>query len=466
MKNFLSILLPVLAILPASAADEVKSTADEPKSVVRFANSDTLPGALQSLTTERLVWDSPVLEKPTPFLLEKVLDLSLDATVPDSDARHEATVTLTNGDVIRGQLAGLPEGAVELDTWYGGRLRFNRLMVSDIRIAERPDLIYRGPTGIDDWKLSGSRPAWIYQNSSFRSAAAGSIARSVELPEECSISFDVEWRNALSLKIVFFSDDLSTERPTNGYELSIQRRFLYLKSCKTQMSIGNTSNAAVLQENEKARIEIRSSLRSGKTCILVDDEIIEVWTDGDVAKMKHGRGIHFISQNESAMRVSRIEVAAWDGHIDKLPEQPVPGFPRFGRGGEAEEKKPEEERPKEGRMELRNGDSITGEVTGIQDGRILVKTPFRDVRLPLGALRSLNLKPAELERCKRENGDVRAWLPDGSSLVFRLEGVGEGTLSGSSQNFGSATFKTSAFSRIEFNIYEPDLEDARLSNGW
>lgn len=459
MKAWRSIFLAVLPVVSTA-------TADEPQSVVRFSNNDSLPGSLHSLTTERLLWNSPVLEKPAPFLLEKVLDLSLNAEVPEISARHEATLTLTNGDIVRGQLAGLPDGAVELDTWYGGRLRFNRLMVSDIRIAERPDLLYRGPTGIGDWKLSGARPAWIYQNSSFRSTAGGSIARSVNLPDECSIAFDVEWRNAINLKLVFFSDDLATERPSNGYELSIQKRFMYLRNCKSQMSIGNSSNAAALQQNEKARIEIRSSLRSGKICVLVDDEIIEVWTDTEVGNMKPGKGIHFISQNEASIRVSRIEVAAWDGHIDKLPEQPVPGFPRFGRG-EPEEKKPDpDEKPKEGRMELRNGDSITGEVTGIADGRILVKTPFRDVRLPLEALRSVNLKPAELERCKRENGDVRAWLPDGSSLVFRLEEVGEGTLSGSSQNFGTATFRTSAFSRIEFNIYEPDLEEARLSNRW
>ncbi|RYD34724.1 MAG: hypothetical protein EOP87_08675 [Verrucomicrobiaceae bacterium] len=459
MKAWLSITLSGCLVATASAADE-------PRSVVRFSNNDSLPGSLHSLTTERLVWDSPVLDKPSPFLLEKVLDLSLDAEVPEVSARHEATVTLTNGDVVRGQLAGLPDGAVELDTSYAGRLRFNRLMVSDIRISERPDLLYRGPTGIEDWKLSGARPAWTYRNSSFRSSAAGSIARSMNLPDECSIAFDVEWRSALNLKLVFFSDDLATDRPTNGYELSIQKRFLYLRNCKTQMSIGNSSNAASLQQNEKARIEIRSSLRSGKTCVLVDDVIVEVWTDTEVATMKPGRGVHFISQNESPMRVSRIEIAGWDGHVDKLPEQPVPGFPRFGRV-DPEEKKPGADEKKEaGRMELRNGDSITGEVISIEDGRILVKTPFRDVTLPLEALRVVNLKPAELERCKRESGDVRAWLPDGSSLVFRLDGVGEGTLSGSSQNFGTATFRTKAFSRIEFNIYEPDLEEVRLSNRW
>jgi hypothetical protein len=95
-----------------------------------------------------------------------------------------------------------------------------------------------------------------------------------------------------------------------------------------------------------------------------------------------------------------------------------------------------------------------------------VKTPFREVRLPVENLRSLALKPADLERCKRENGDVRAWFPDGSSVVFRLERVSPGTLTGYSQNFGTADFKLKAFNRIEFNIYDPELEDIRRKEAW
>ena len=118
-------------------------------------------------------------------------------------------------------------------------------------------------------------------------------------------------------------------------------------------------------------------------------------------------------------------------------------------------------------MELRNGDSIVGEVTAIENGMIAVKTPFREVRLPIEALRELTLKPVDAERCKRENGDVRAWFADGSSVVFRLDAVEEGSLTGFSQNFGTARFKTSAFNRIEFNIYDPEMEDVRLSaGGW
>ena len=71
-------------------------------------------------------------------------------------------------------------------------------------------------------------------------------------------------------------------------------------------------------------------------------------------------------------------------------------------------------------MELRNGDNIAGEVVSIVDGMITVKTSFREAKLPVETLRDVALKPVERERCKRLNGDVRAWLPDGSSIVFRL----------------------------------------------
>jgi hypothetical protein len=76
------------------------------------------------------------------------------------------------------------------------------------------------------------------------------------------------------------------------------------------------------------------------------------------------------------------------------------------------------------------------------------------------------LKEVPLERAIRRNGDVRTTFPDGSSMVFRLDGVEDGEITGSSQNFGSATFDMSAFSRIEFNIYDVDLEGKRGAEDW
>jgi hypothetical protein len=360
---------------------------------------------------------------------------------------------------------------VELDTWFAGRLKFNRLMIRDVRISERPDFIYRGPAGLDGWTQSGEKPAWIYQNSSFRSTAVGSIARNVNLPDECSIAFDASWRGSFSLKLVFFSDDIASDHPTSGYEMTIQTRSVYLRSCKTQKFLGHTPNAVMLQENEKARIEVRASKKTGKICLFIDGEIIDVWTDPDVAGNEFGQGIHFISQNESPVQVSRIEVGAWDGEVEQVPDpQRFGGIRQFGNQFEQMDDEPEpvgrEKKTNSERMELRNGDSITGEVLSIIDGIITVRTPFREVRLPVESLRSVALKPVDLERCKRENGDVRVWFPDGSSMVFKLLGVTEDSLIGNSQNFGTANFKISAFNRIEFNIYDPELNDIRLANGW
>ena len=463
MNQFLPSILLVSILSPALA--------DDGKSTVRFSNSDRLCGSLELLTTDRLIWNSNTLEKPTPFFLKNVIDLTQSVENSDAKVSHEATVTLTNGDLLRGQLVSVADDAVELDTWVAGRMKLNRLMVAEIRISERPETIYRGPTGLEGWTQSGDKPAWTYQNSEFKAEATGSIAKDVKLPDECSVAFNASWRGSLGLELDLFSNDLATDRPTSGYAMSFRQRSISLRRCKNQQNLGNAPNASSLQENEKARIEVRASLKSGKICVLVDDHLIKVWTDPNVVRNEVGRGIHFVSLTSSPVQISHIEITAWDGEVGQVSDpQVAAGLIPPGMLGEQDsdeiQQPPPVEKPKPGRMELRNGDNLAGEVVSIVDGVITVKTPFREVKLPIQMLRSIALKTRNLERCKRENGDVRGWLADGSSVVFRLDDVKGGNLTGYSQNFGTATFKLSAFSRIEFNIYDPKLEEVRVANGW
>lgn len=462
MKTLLWIgVLGTMLAVPAFAADTA--------STVRFANGDQLSGSMESLTPERLVWKSPVLEKPASFLLENVLDVAIPATTPEIQGKHEASVSLTNGDLIRGQLAGVGDNWVDLDTWFAGRMRFNRPMISEVRIRELPELAYRGPTGLEGWEQSSEKPAWTFQGSSFRSSAAGGIARNVKLPEECSVSFDVSWRSSIGLRVVLFSNDPKLDRPATGYEVAFQQRSVQARNCKTQKFLGSSQNAVALQESEKARIEIRASAKTGKICVLIDGkQIDQPFLDPDAGKLEIGRAIHFFSNSQSPVVISRIEVASWDGESEPVLEQPVqPGMRQFGiqEMGDDEDEPEPKEKPSGARMDLRNGDSILGEVTAVENDTIRVKTPFREVKLPIEALLGVVLKPVDAERCKRENGDVRAWFSDGTSVVFRLDAVEDGVLAGFSQNFGTARFKTAAFSRIEFNIYDQNLEDVRLSSG-
>ena len=461
-RSLISCLVPMLAGLAA---------ANDPEAVVRFTNNDRLAGSVVSLSADTLVWKSPVLEKPAPFFLRRVMDISLPTAEPDNTVEHEATVKLTNGDTICGQLASVTNESIILDTWYAGRLNINRLMVTDVKIATKSSFVYRGPNGIEGWKQATDKdkPAWIYGHGAFRSKGMGGIAREDLLPAECSINFDIAWKgDAIALKLLVFTTDATTDNTNSGYELSFQRGSIYLRNCKTSSFLGNVSSQ-VLMENDRAHIEIRASSKSGKVSLHVNEHLLEVWTDQDVAKGKFGRCLHFVSQTPSPQRISGIKIAPWDGVVDRLPDQRlgmwrqiggIPGMPTD------EQKAAQAEKPKEGRMELANGDSLQGDVVTVTDGMVSVKTPLGEVKLPVARIRTVALKKIDLERCIRRNGDIRAWFADGTAIIFRLDAVGEGTLSGSSQNFGKATFKTAAFSRIEFNIHDPDLEEKRAPDDW
>jgi hypothetical protein len=131
-------------------------------------------------------------------------------------------------------------------------------------------------------------------------------------------------------------------------------------------------------------------------------------------------------------------------------------------GGEKNKEEPE---PDPKRIRLRNNDHVEGEMLGIENGKVKLKTKFGDMNLPVSRLRSFPLRTKEqrkdfklglYEQPKRRNGDIRAWFADGSHVTFRLDAAGDGRLKGYSQTFGNAEFDTTAFSRIEFNLYPVD----------
>lgn len=456
-------LVSMLMLLAGFAA------AENTESVVRFSNGDRLPGTMTSLGADQLVWSSPALVNPTPFFLKNVVDLTLPGNVPNLNVDHEATLTLTNGDTVRGQLASVTDTTVSLDTWFAGRLDFNRLMVSGLKIEGKSTLLYRGPTGLDGWTQSEDAKVWTFARGALRANGRGSITRENILPDECSLSFDLAWKSdSLSFKLLLFANDANDSEPRLGYEMAFQRSTIMLRNARTSTSLGNT-HSQVIAENEKVHVEIRASRKSGKICLFLDGRIVEVWTDPSVDSGKFGNSFQFISQDVLPLKISGIEVTPWDGIVDRMPEPRFGILRQFGpQGLNLTPNALPKEAPKPGRMELANGDSIDGEVKSIEQGVITVSTGLGDVKLPVARLRSLALKKADLERCIRRNGDVRAWFPDGTSIVFRLDEVGDGVLKGSSQNFGTGTFKLSSFNRIEFNIhsYDPGSDQVPLAEEW
>jgi len=453
----------------------ISCMAQDDGAVVRFSNGDQLTGKVMSLTLEKLVWDSPILKSPAEFDLRHVIDLTMPPGMKEPKeamAGHQATLELTNGDTIHGQLSGLSDKEIRLKTSYAGELAFRRVNVETVTINRASDYYYRGPNNIDEWTKADNPEAWIFKGGALHSSAPGGIAREIDFPQDCSISFDAAWRGAFRPKIIFYSNDIATTNPAGGYEMVFQGNSVHVKKSGSNNWLGHSTNAGDLRENEKAHIEIRVSTRTGKILLFVDGELIDLWEDDEVEKDGLGKGFHIVSQDASPLRVSNIEVTSWDGFVEDLPNRQERLRDRAFRGGfdfdngEDVGEITEEEKIPEGRMVLRNGDNIDGEVTGINGEEITIKTPLSEVAIPIARLKNLVLKKADMETPKRYKGDVRATLADGSKLVFRLDGVEGDSLIVFTQNFGLAKFARDAFKRIEFNIYDRDMEDIRAQEDW
>jgi len=443
----------VMAMVSTYGADE--------QGMLHFLNDDSLPGKFRSLDPEHITWDSRALTVPASFFTDKVRDLRLPGVIhiPDSAVGHEATLTLMNGDTVRGQLGLVTETEIALDTWYAGRLVFRRVMVRDLAIREMPEYLYRGPLAIDEWTQTPEPGTWDMTNpGELAAAGSGGIAKKMPFPEEFTIEFEVQWKGAFLLNLIVLSDDVETDSPENGYELIFQSHSVHLRRCGQRQWIGHSPRTRALRQDEKAHIRLRVSAPTGQFAFYINDKIIDVWTDPEFNAEKLGNGLHFISRDNSPIAISRIDLSKWNGIVEQRADQrPVGvGMRQMGWGFDDEPEESAEEESGNGTMVLRNGDRVRGTVMAIKDGMITLVTPYREVKLPVERLRTLSLPPVDLEEPKRENGDVRAWFTDGGSIVFRLEGVSEdGTkLSGYSQTFGNAVFDLSAFNRLEFNIYD------------
>ena len=450
--------------------------AQEESSVVRFSNGDQLTGALLALTGEKLSWKSQLLKQPAEFDLKYVVDLELPVSVPPADrpvVAHEAVLEMSNGDTIRGQLAGITDEQITLNTWYAEQLPLRRVNVKSVKISSVADTHYRGPNSMEEWTQGDGGDSWRFRGGALHSDSPGGVAREIDFPDECVVAFEAAWRGSFRPKIVLFSDDTTTTSPQAGYEMVFQGNSVHVKKAGSNNWLGHSTNAGVLRENEKARIEIKASLKSGKIALFVDGGLIDIWQDDALDRESLGKGLHIVAQDSSPLRVSNIEVTGWDGYLEETQDRRLRFQARFQGGfqldggfdGEETPQSPKEAIP-EGRMILRNGDMIEGEVLGIEGEEITLKTPFSEVKFPVARLKNIALSSESMETPKLYKGDVRATLADGSRIVFRLDGVEEEILVGFSQNFGIARFRRDSFKRIEFNIHRTDMEAIRNRGDW
>lgn len=462
MRRSIQVALFALAAVTSLEAQETE---------IHLTDGSRIRGTMDGIGTDRVIFDAGFLARPVPLRLDKVLELSLPVHPDEGKGDHVATVTLSNGDILRGELTGIDDTSVTLDTWFAGRLTFRRSMVDTLEIQDRPEIIYSGPTGLEDWTQS-SEESWTFENGALRSHGTGEIGRTLDLPARARFAFDLEWRSNPRFRFDFYDERNDSEEPENCYELTGQGRYVQLnkRTPRGNQSLGST-NIPEFMSKEKVRLEILADRKSGQIRLLVNDRVAADWIDPAPDAGKPGGGIHFSSPDSTPLRLSRIKVTTWDGVIEGSAPDRIDGMIDEDDAPQPEPVEPDVP----GRVRLRNSDQVAGELLGIEDGKVKLKTPFGEVSLPVSRLRTFTLHTEEerdnwelglYEIPKIYNGDVRAWFPDGGCVTFKLQGVTDGKLNGTAQPFGQASFDQKAFSRIEFNLYESEFDELRGEDNW
>lgn len=459
MNPFHPIALLLVSAIAASAQAEVQCV-----------DGSRLKGSLLEINGDSARLEANFLAAPVPLKLEKILEISLPSKRGDFQGDHIATVTLSNGDTLRGELTGVGEKEISLRTWYAGDLKFRREMVDSLEVEDRPEVLYAGPSDLAGW--SQDDPAvWALEQGSLRSTGPGSISRQIEnVPVRARYAFDLSWRSSPKFRFIFQSDETGKPDPENYYMLTFaSARYVQLtkRSSRSGVTqIGNFSNIPEMLSKEKIRMELLVDRKAGFIRLLVNGGVAADWTDPDPEPGRPPGGIQFNAQDSSPIRISRIEVTSWDGVVEgNAPDN------EEGLMEDDETPQPKDEpEPDPARIRLRNNDQVAGEMLGIEGGKVKLKTRFGEVLLPVSRLRTFTLHTKENRKNpdlyqipKRYLGDVRAWFLDGTCVTFRLASAANGHFKGYAQTFGDVDFDAEAFNRIEFNLYDPELETIRAS---
>lgn len=417
----------------ASAA--LAATLAHGQDLLRLRNGDRLSGRLVEATGRGLRWQSPAASAPIELATTNLFEVRL-APRPPSRSRqlHSCVAELTNGDRLTGELIQWTPEVLTWESWYAGRLSLMPAMVRGIEWrASLPDCLYAGPTGLADWQVSGHGKGWQYRQGWLHSPMGlhGVISRAMDWPDVACLDFEVAWRGQPQWQ-VGFGYQQAGNLSSSGYNLNFSGNIVYLNRTGPSgtRSIGQGQTAAM---RSPARVSIRIHRPQKSIALLLNDTLVRQWTDpGEFAGT--GRYLIFVAQGSCDLRVGNIRLRRWDGRLEA--DEPWRS-------------------PTEDVLVLSNADRLSGEVRAIAGGEVLLVTGFGEMKVPVSRLVSLQFAGNCRATARRQDGEVRGFLPDGTRLTVGLERLDEKALRGTSENFGAVNVPLDALTRVQFQLHQP-----------
>lgn len=469
--------------------------------LLSFSNGDQLHGSFEGISEgPRAIWKRDDVTAPIEVAPDQVRQIVLNGGRPSVALPSLSHVALVNGDRIPGLLKSFDLSSVVIDTSFAGEITIPRDQVA--MIAPSPlggRLVYHGPfssdewsqvtagspeglppeapsekkqasTDVGHWKFSGS--AWYWQAS--RPGTA--LIRREGMPDRAILRFNVAWKSRMSLAFAFHADfqqpppkDPVGDNAATPQFASADPSFfpkLFGNSYVIQMN-GNTvllyrvgydeGGKAVLEpvrganyasrfaEADQAAVEVRCNRLTGEISLFINDEFVNQWSEGGDQMIGgeyfgKGSGFGFLVQGQSAVRISEIAMAEWNG------------MPDSARSLQVED---------QDIVLLANGtDRLSGKVTGYQDGAILLEGKYGGFRFPLEDLAEIRFARGQLAKATEISGDDMRihFSPLGRISGKPLRGTREGLRLDTALG-GEMNVKLESAVILEFNPSDSFLDD-------
>jgi hypothetical protein len=407
--------------------------------LVRFRNGDTLHGLLQTIdNTAGMDWRYPDSKEDLHFSLQNVMEIALAGAGPAPTGN--AIVSLTNGDVFRGDIISLDDQTLTLSTAYAGPLKIKRVMVASISPRRgMENVLLDGLISLDGWKRFNGAEHWQLHEGVLTIPQAGTIGRDFPLPDRCAVEFDMAWQPIPYLQIGLYASQPDFNPGNSGgsaYWIDLMPNMVLFQRQRP-------NDSAQLGQVEVHRFSRPGSVRVGiyadklkKTfSVTLDGQLLRTWTDTDDFA---GSGTSLILMvpptGNHSFQISNLLVRQWTGELDDSPAVPS----------------------KTDILTLANNDRVSGLVKSIRQGTVVVTSSVAPLEIPVERVSQIYLSNENAERARRLAADVVAVFHDGGKLTLALDQLDGKTLSGHSENFGKATFNRDAFRELEFHIYDED----------
>jgi thiol-disulfide isomerase/thioredoxin len=223
----LPVLVPVLWFCLTTATTAATAADPPATSVLHLTNGGSVSGELRGSDDPKVLhWQSPLFARPFEFPLRAVTAVQYAVPGPQPKPLGEYCFELSGDDVLYGNLSGLTEDNVEVDSPRLGRLHLPRRQIRRFYRWKGAGAIYLGPNGLAGWKctepdarareasrsLAGasgsSTPAWRDEGGQLSTDQPGaSLFGDLGIPDKAVIEVELSWKRRPDFIFAFGVDE-------------------------------------------------------------------------------------------------------------------------------------------------------------------------------------------------------------------------------------------------------------------